>query len=80
MAGLCKEDNIAMTLYSALASGRLSKRPGENSKRLMENSYARTKYDATAEQDGVIIERVAELNKAESAKEKHVCSTGNQRI
>ncbi len=61
MAKLCAEDNIAMTPYSALAGGRLSKRPGETSKRLQEDSYAKLKYDATAEQDGEIIRRVAEL-------------------
>lgn len=61
MAKLCAEDHIAMTPYSALAGGRLSKHPGETSKRLQEDSYARMKYDATAQQDGVIIERVAEL-------------------
>lgn len=61
MAKLCAEDNIAMTPYSALASGRLSRRPGETSKRLEEDSYARLKYDATAEADNKIILRVAEL-------------------
>lgn len=61
MARLCHEDNIAMTPYSALAGGRLSKRPGETSKRMQEDSYAHLKYDATAEQDGIIIRRVAEL-------------------
>ncbi len=61
MAKLCAEDNIAMTPYSTLAGGRLSKRPGETSKRLEEDSYAKFKYDATAEQDGVILRRVAEL-------------------
>ncbi len=61
MAKLCAQDNIAMTPYSALAGGRLSKRPGETSKRLEEDSYARLKYDATAEQDSEIIRRVAEL-------------------
>lgn len=61
MACLCAEDNIAMTPYSALAGGRLSKHPGESSRRLAEDSYAKSKYDATAEQDGVIIDRVAEL-------------------
>ena len=61
MAKLCAEDNIAMTPYSALAGGRLSKHPGETSKRLEEDSYARLKYDATAKQDNRIIERVAEL-------------------
>lgn len=61
MAKLCAEDNIAMTPYSALAGGRLSKHPGETSKRLEEDSYAKFKYDATAVQDNVIIQRVAEL-------------------
>lgn len=61
MAKLCLEDNIAMTPYSALAGGRLSKHPGEISRRLEEDSYAKFKYDATAEQDAVIIRRVAEL-------------------
>ena len=61
MAKLCAEDNIAMTPYSALAGGRLSKAPGETSKRLEEDSYAKFKYDATAKQDSVIISRVAEL-------------------
>ena len=61
MAKLCAEDNIAMTPYSALAGGRLSKHPGETSKRLEEDSYAKFKYDATAQQDSVIIQRVAEL-------------------
>ena len=61
MAGLCAQDNIAMTPYSALAGGRLSKLPGETSRRLEEDSYAKFKYDATAKQDSVIISRVAEL-------------------
>ena len=61
MAKLCREDNIAMTPYSALAGGRLAKRPGETSQRLQEDSYAKLKYDATAEQDGAILARVAEL-------------------
>lgn len=61
MAKMCREDHIAMTPYSALAGGRLSKHPGETSKRLLEDSYARLKYDSTAKQDSVIINRVAEL-------------------
>lgn len=61
MAKLCQEDHIAMTPYSALAGGRLAKHPGETSKRMQEDGYARLKYDATAEQDGAIISRVALL-------------------
>lgn len=61
MAKFCLEENIAMTPYSPLAGGRLAKRPGETSKRLLEDSYAHLKYDATAEQDAIIIDRVAQL-------------------
>ncbi len=61
MAKLCAEDNIAMTPYSALAGGRLSKHPGETSKRLQEDEYAQFKYGSTAQQDVGIINRVAEL-------------------
>ena len=61
MAMFCAEDNIAMTPYSSLASGRLARLPGETSKRAEEDSYAKFKYDATKEQDEVIIRRVAEL-------------------
>lgn len=63
MAKLCNEDNIAMTPYSALASGRLAKHPGEQSKRMQEDSYAKGKYDATEKQDRIIIDRVDELAK-----------------
>ena len=61
MAPFCADQDIAMTPYSALAGGRLSKRPGETSKRLEQDAYAKFKYDATAEADGKIIARVAEL-------------------
>ena len=61
MAKLCREENIAMTPYSALAGGRLAKHPWETSKRLKEDSYAHLKYDAAAGQDGAIIDRVAQL-------------------
>ncbi len=61
MVPYCREENIALTPYSALAGGRLSRKPGEgNTKRAAEDSYAKFKYDATAEQDAVIIERAAE--------------------
>ncbi|MBN3066477.1 aldo/keto reductase [Pectobacterium brasiliense] len=59
--GLCAEDNIALTPYSALASGRLSRLEGVESLRLKEDVYAKGKYDTTAEQDRIIIDRVAEL-------------------
>lgn len=61
MKKYCDENTIAMTPYSALASGRLAKKPGEQSKRLKEDSYAKGKYDATQEMDKQIIDRVVEL-------------------
>lgn len=61
MTPFCYEDNIALTPYSALASGRLSRKPGEISKRLREDSFAKFKYDATKDQDEIIICRVQEI-------------------
>lgn len=61
LAGFCAQDNIAMTPYSALASGRLSRIDNAPTRRAREDSYAKGKYDKTAEQDAEIIARVAEL-------------------
>ena len=61
MAPYCREEHIAMTPYSALAGGRLSKHPGETSKRLREDSYAQLKYGGAQDQDAPILARVAEL-------------------
>lgn len=61
MVPFCREENIALTPYSALAGGRLSKRPGETSKRLQEDRYAQLKYGSTEIQDRTIINRIAEL-------------------
>ena len=61
MIPYCREKNIAITPYSSLAGGRLSKHYGETSKRLVEDKYAKLKYDLTEEQDKIIINRVAEL-------------------
>lgn len=61
MAPFCASEGISMTPYSALAGGRLSKRPGESSKRLEEDAYAKFKYDLTKEADEKIIKRVEEV-------------------
>ncbi len=64
MVPYCNEENIALTPYSALASGRLARAPGEaDTRRAAEDAYAKFKYDATARQDSLIIARVAELAK-----------------
>jgi len=61
MAPMCRLDNIAMTPYSALASGRLARKPGATTPRMELDAYAKGKYDATAESDSIIINRVAEI-------------------
>ncbi|EOC1326661.1 aldo/keto reductase [Cronobacter dublinensis] len=59
--GLCAEDGLALTPYSALASGRLARQAQAHTLRAATDEYARSKYDGTAEQDRAIIDRVAEL-------------------
>ena len=63
MVPCCKDGNIAMTPYSSLASGRLVRDWSEKTKRLEEDSFAKSKYDLTANQDRIIVERVAEIAK-----------------
>ncbi|WP_437888436.1 aldo/keto reductase [Phytobacter sp. V91] len=59
--GLCAEEGMAMTPYSALASGRLSRQGNPQTQRATQDDYAKGKYNTTAAQDQVIIDRVAEL-------------------
>lgn len=62
LAQLCREDNIAMTPYSALAAGRLARLPRDGgTRRMAADQVAHSKYDATAATDAAIIERVAEI-------------------
>lgn len=70
MIPYCREENLALTPYSALAGGRLAKRRGETSLRLEKDNYARMKYSATEQADNLIIDRVAQL-----ADEKGVSMT-----
>lgn len=68
MAPYCNSENIAMTPYSSLASGRLSKPLNDtSSKRMQEDRFAKGKYDGTASQDALIIERVQELAQKKNA-------------
>lgn len=59
----CYSNNIALTPYSPLASGRLSRIPETITKRLESDQYAKYKYDSTKEKDDLIISRVYELSK-----------------
>jgi len=61
LSGLCAEDNIAMTPYSPLASGRLARLKDSRTKRANDDDYAKGKYEKTMAQDQLIINRVGEL-------------------
>lgn len=61
MMPLCVQEKIAVTPYSPLASGRLARGTSETSQRFDSDPIARQKYDATADSDKIIIERVAEV-------------------
>ena len=61
MAKYCRLENIAMTPYSALASGRLARPLGATSRRLEEDAFAKGKYDRTAQEDAQIIRRVEQI-------------------
>lgn len=61
MIPYCREEGIALTPYSALAGGRLSKEPGESSRRLREDRYGALKYDGAKDLDAPVLARVAQL-------------------
>ena len=56
----CKEDNIAVTPYSSLAGGRLSRMPGVVTRRTQLDTINQAKYDWAEEMDAPIIQRVIE--------------------
>ena len=62
MNRFANENNIALTPYSALASGRLTRLAGDNSSQRMNlDNFAKSKYQDTAVQDQEIIQRVHEI-------------------
>ena len=67
MVPYCRSEGIALTPYSALAGGRLSKHPGETAKRLETDEYAKLKYGKTRLQDEKIIDRVEQLARQRGA-------------
>jgi len=69
---LCQEEKIAVTPYSPLASGRLARAWSETTTRLESDTIAKQKYDATADADKKIIERVAEVAKKHDVPMAHV--------
>lgn len=70
MIPFCTDQDIALTPYSPLASGRLCRPANETSKRLELDAYAKFKYDKSQDADAGIIGRVKEL-----AESKNVSMT-----
>ncbi|MGX7125773.1 aldo/keto reductase [Enterococcus viikkiensis] len=61
MLPLCEDQKIAVTPYSPLAAGRLTRDWTATTKRFLTDKTAQSKYDTTENQDRLIVERVAEV-------------------
>ncbi|MED4224597.1 aldo/keto reductase [Neobacillus cucumis] len=61
MLPLCKEEGIGVTPYSPLASGRLTRDWSETTHRSETDQIQKSKYDATADADRLVVERVAAI-------------------
>src|SRR4051812_12298207 len=61
MLPLCKEEKIGVIPYSPLAGGRLTRDWSETTLRSETDQTAKRKYDATANTDRLIVERVAAI-------------------
>jgi aryl-alcohol dehydrogenase-like predicted oxidoreductase len=72
MMPLCVEEKIAVTPYSPLASGRLARDWSETTTRLESDPIARQKYEATAEADKLVVERVAEIAEKQGVPRVHI--------
>lgn len=73
MLPLCRAEGIGVTPYSPLASGRLTRDlSAGDSLRSETDQIAKSKYDATAETDRRVIERVAELAEKHGVPRSHV--------
>ncbi|MCR8656651.1 aldo/keto reductase [Paenibacillus endoradicis] len=61
MMPLCREEKIGVIPYSPLASGRLTRDWSETTHRSETDQVQKSKYDATANGDRLIVERVAAI-------------------
>lgn len=61
MLPLCKEDKIGVIPFSPLASGRLTRDWSETTTRSETDQVQKSKYDATADTDRLVVERVAAI-------------------
>ncbi|MDL2233858.1 aldo/keto reductase [Ruminococcaceae bacterium OttesenSCG-928-L11] len=74
MLPLCRAEKIAVTPYSPLASGRLCRDWSETTKRLETDTVAKSKYDATAGADKLVVDRVAELAEKRGVPRSHIAT------
>lgn len=72
MLPLCKEEKIAITPYSPLASGRLTRDWSETTKRFETDQIAKSKYDATAGADRLVVERLASIAEKRGVSRIHI--------
>lgn len=72
MLPLCKEEKIGVIPYSPLASGRLTRDWSETTHRSKTDQIQKAKYDATAEADRLIVERVAEIAEKHDVPRIHI--------
>jgi aryl-alcohol dehydrogenase-like predicted oxidoreductase len=73
MLPLCRDEAIGVIPYSPLASGRLTRDwSSENTLRSETDQIARRKYDATAETDQRVVERVAEISEKYGVPRAHI--------
>ncbi len=74
MLPLCREEKIGVTPYSPLASGRLTRdwASSESTLRAETDQIQKMKYDAAADQDQQVVERVAEMAKKHEVPRAHI--------
>jgi 1-deoxyxylulose-5-phosphate synthase len=73
MLPLCRAEKIGVTPYSPLASGRLTRDwSSETTLRSETDQIAKGKYDATADTDRQIVERVAEVADQHGVPRAHI--------
>ena len=72
MMPLCRDEKIAVTPYSPLASGRLARDWSESTERFETDPIAKMKYGATAEADKRVVERVAEVAEKHGVPRAHI--------
>jgi 1-deoxyxylulose-5-phosphate synthase len=72
MLPFCREEKIAITLYSPLASGRLTRDWSETTKRLETDQIAKGKYGATEDADKLVVERLALVAKERGVPRIHI--------